>query len=95
MLTDDNLLVERDSGVSGTQRIYRFKNGMGLSLVNGPMLHSYPFAWEAAVLEGVREDGGFDRLSYSTPLTKDVEVFESEDEANEFIQRAAQLFNAD
>ena len=73
----------------GTQRIYRFPSGFGLSLVNGAMLHGYSFAWEAAVLEGVNDDGTFERLTYDTSLTDDVEVFMSDDEANQFIERAA------
>lgn len=38
MLTDKNLLVER-AHLGGTQRIYRFANGFGLSLVDSGMLH--------------------------------------------------------
>lgn len=90
-LTDENLLLERQH-LSGVQRLYRFKNGAGLSLVNASILHSYPFEWEAAVLKGVTPEGAFKGLDYSTPLTGDVEVFQSEKEANEFIAKAAALF---
>ena len=91
MLTNDHLLVERlhPGWVGGVQRLYRFKSGYGLSVVNSPMLHAYPFAWEAAVLKDVSEDGNKFELTYDTPLTSDVEVFSSDDEANEFIKRAA------
>jgi hypothetical protein len=92
MLTDENLLIERphlSSYIGGIQRIYRFKSGYGLSVVNSPMLHAYPFAWEAAVLKGVTDDGDFESLDYSTGLTEDVEVFDSDEEANDFIRRAA------
>ena len=92
-LTDKHLVVERPH-LGGVQRVYRFNDGHGLSLVNAPMLHSYPFAWEAAVINGVAETGASFRIVYDTPLSNDVEVFQSDDEANEFIERAAELFNA-
>lgn len=95
-ITNDNLLLERPhhSKLGGVQRIYRFANGMGLSVVNTPMLHSYPFAWEIAVIKGVDDNGnGFD-LVYDTPLTNDVEVFYTDIDTDIFIQRALDLFGA-
>lgn len=92
MLIDDHLLEEHvhPNGLGGVQRIYRFKSGYGLSAVNSPMLHGYPFAWEIAVLKGVEEDGGWDGdLCYDTPLTDGVEVFMTDEDANAFIRRAA------
>lgn len=96
-LTDENLLMERPhpGGLGGIQRIYRFQSGFGLSLVNCPMLHGFPFAWEAAVLKNVSEDGEQFELTYDTELTSDVEVFSSNEEANEFIARAATILERD
>lgn len=89
MLTDNHLLLERlHPGLSGIQRIYRLDNGYGLSLVNAPMLHCYSFAWEAAVLKNISEDGASFDLTYDTELTDGVEVFFSDGEANAFIERA-------
>lgn len=96
-LTDEYLLIERPhkiSFVGGVQRIYRFPSGFGLSAVNGQVLHAYPFAWEIAVLKGVKDDGKFEGLTYDTPLTNDVEVFSTDREANEFIHRAAKEIGA-
>jgi hypothetical protein len=64
-LTDRNLFTEKPhpSGIGGVQRIYKFTNGWKLSLVNSPIAHCFPFAWEAAVLSP--SDG----LCYDTPLT--------------------------
>lgn len=88
-LTSKNLIVEHPHPIGiGVQRIYRFPSGYGLSLVNTPILHSYPFAWEAAVLKDVSPNGGRFELTYDTELTDDVEVFMSDEEANEFIERA-------
>lgn len=81
MITDDMLIKER-SHLGGVQRIYGLPNGFQLSLINAPMVHAEEFAWEAAV----RDRGG--KLVYDTPLTTDVEVFATDDEANAFIQRA-------
>lgn len=98
VLTDKNLVLERPhpvEAVGGVQRIYRFDSGYGLSLVNGSMLHAYPFAWEAAVLADVSEDGDSYCLTYATSLTDGVEVFETDEEANEFIARAARELGGD
>ena len=78
--------------LGGRQHVYRFADGHGLSVVDSPMLHSFPFAWEIAVLSGVSEDGEHFKLDYSTELTCDVEVFGTTSEANAFIQKARELF---
>lgn len=93
-LTNDCLLLERPNrGVGGSQRVYRFKGGHGLSVINSPMAHAYPFAWEIAVVKNVTDDGDFDGLDYSTGLTEDVEVFMNDDDANDFIARAKNHFH--
>lgn len=86
MLTDENLELERPH-ISGVQRLYKFTNGYGLSVVNATELHSFKFRWEIAVLDPKGT------LTYDTVLTDDVEVFYTDEEANAFIQRAALLFN--
>lgn len=92
-LTDENLVVESPY-LGGVQRIYHFPGNFGLSLVNAPILHSLPFAWEAAVLEGVDKNGYYGRIIYNTPLSDGVEVFGSIEEANTFIARARDYFAA-
>jgi hypothetical protein len=93
ILTNDYLVWEKPHPVfplSGVQRIYRFPSGYGLSVVNPPELHGYPFAWEVAVLKHVNEQGfGYD-LDYTTPLTSDVEVFDNNRDTNTFIHKAIQ-----
>ena len=99
MITNKHLLIDRPHTVSGVQRIYKFKDGNGLSVVNCEILHGYPFAWEIAVLSNVRKnifgEVIFDNLRYDTPLTDDVEVFSTDEEANEFIEKAAQYFGSE
>jgi hypothetical protein len=94
MITNEHLLLTRPNHIGGVQRIYRFAGDWGLSLINGAMAHGYPFAWEAAVLKGVEEDGNFANIAYDTPLTCDVEIFYSDQEANDFIAKAAAHFAA-
>ena len=91
-LTEKHLIKERahPGGVGGVQRLYRLPNGYGLSLVNSPELHAYSFAWEAAVVSKMDEEGNFEELVYDTPLTSDVEVFNDDAEANAFINKAVE-----
>lgn len=94
MLTDKYLLIEKPHPfpmVGGVQRIYRFPSGFGLSVVNGKMLHAYSFAWEVAVLKNVSADGKEFELTYDTPLTNDVEVFQDDKATNEFVEKAIEL----
>ena len=88
-LTNKNLLLERPHPLGGgVQRLYRFKSGYGLSLVNSPELHFYRFAWEAAVLMNVTKDGEHFDMAYDTELIGDVAVFGTDQEANAFIKKA-------
>lgn len=94
MLTDNYLLLEKPHpSVGGVQRIYRFDNGYGLSVVNGAMLHGYSFAWEIAVLKDVAKDGSSFDLTYDTELTDDIEVFDSDEETNAFIKKAIEALS--
>jgi hypothetical protein len=64
------------------QRTYILpKPGHSLSLVKGAIFHVSAFAWEGAVID---QSG----LSYSTPLTSDVEVFATDEEAMEWVVKA-------
>ncbi len=87
---DELLMItgEDRSQYEGVQRIYKLNNGYGLSVVNPPVLRSYPYAWEIAVLKLLDEKGEEFELNYETPLTSDVEVFSTNSEANEFIRKA-------
>lgn len=86
-LTNDHLESERphDPFIGGVIRLYRYGPRFQLSLIDGAMAHSFPFAWEAAVLV----DGC---LCYETPLTDDVEVFRTDEEANAFLDKAKTWF---
>ena len=99
-LSRDGLLVECVHPLSadgtmktGVQRLYRWGQG-GLSFVNHPAARSFPFAWEVAVIRFESAENQQFHLDYTTPLTKDVEVFATEDEAETFRQRAKAYFLA-
>jgi hypothetical protein len=92
MLTDKYLLLEIDnSNIGGAQRIYRFPSGCGLSVINSPRAHVFPYAWEVAILKNVSKDGSEFELTYDTELTNDVAVFMTDEETNEFIEKAIKL----
>lgn len=93
-MTNDGLILTRNTGISGEQRLYRWGN-WGLSVVNGSALHSYAFRREAAVVHFTDKRGPNDfDLCYETPLTSDVEVFQSDEEADEFVERARAYFES-
>lgn len=75
----------------GEQRIYRVGN-YGLSCVNAQELHIFDFAWEIAVIKFHGPTVEDFKLNYDTPLTDDVEVFDSDVETNEFIKKAFEYF---
>ena len=65
---NDKLVVERVPPIGGTQRIYRFDNGFGASVVD----NQYSRGTELAVLHFLSDDNLDFELTYSTPVTDDV-----------------------
>jgi hypothetical protein len=85
MITDKYLEEEHEHNFlnsNGVRRVYAMPNGYKLSAINNPMLHSYKFAWEFAVINALNE------IDYDTPLTGDVYVTHTDEEANAFIEKA-------
>lgn len=67
------------------QRIYRFSNGYGASVIRGPFTYGGPDGlWELAVLYG--ED-----ICYSTIITQDVVGYLSEAAVNKILGRIEEL----
>ena len=80
-LADRNPAKTRPN-LDGIQHVFDLPNGYGLSFINAPMAHAYPYAWEAGVF------GPNGKLTYDTPLTNDVEVFDTEADAEAFLDKA-------
>jgi hypothetical protein len=58
---------------NGVQKIYRFANGYGASVVRFPGSYGYEKGlWELAVIRFNSEDIYDWRINYKTPITKDV-----------------------
>ena len=70
----------------GIQRLYKFDNGFGVSVIKGP--YSYggeEGLWELGVLG---KDG---HLTYETPITDDVEGYLTESAVDNLLERIAAL----
>lgn len=65
------IIEDRPTNYGGQQQVYKFPNGFGASVVNGAILHSFPFYVEVAV---IIFDGDGWSITYDTSITDDVEV---------------------
>lgn len=66
------LIIEREhpAGMGGVQKVYRFDNGYGASVVKTPFSYGGEIGlWELAVLAFTGEDY---KLTYATPIASDV-----------------------
>ncbi len=68
----------------GTQRLYRFDNGYGASVVR----HAYSYGTELAV---IRWNGGDFDLVYDTPISADVIGHLTESEVGDLLRRISKL----
>lgn len=71
----------------GTQKIYRFDNGYGASVVNSSM----SYGTELAVIKFIDEDNDRFNLTYSTPITDDVIGYLTESELEDTLGRIQAL----
>lgn len=73
----------------GTQSLYRFDNGYGASVVQGPYTYGGDQGlWELAVIVW---DGDDFKLTYDTPITDDVLGHLGEGDVAETLQQIADL----
>ena len=67
MIPQSRYLVENKNVYGGTQRIYKFPNGYGASVIRHKGSYGFKSGlWELAVLDSSGD------LCYSTPITNDV-----------------------
>lgn len=76
----------------GTQRVFRFENSYGASVVN----HEFSYGseqgyYELAVLYFHNKDSNESELTYSTPITNDVIGWLSVEKVNELLDRIKEL----
>jgi len=85
--------LERSQGRSGgIQRLYRFENGFGASVVQ----NTYSYGgneglWELAVLKFSGPDIKDYKLTYDTPITDDVIGHLNEAEVEEYLEKIEAL----
>ena len=79
-------------GMGGTQRLYRFANGYGASVVQTPFSYGGGDGqWELAVIRYEAEDSEEFSIDYETEITDDVLGHLSEDEVDELLERIEAL----
>ena len=77
---------------SGIQRIYRFPNGYGASVVQTTSSYGgYEGKWELAVIHSNRDDIDNFELCYNTEITSDVRGWLSEAEVEEILKQIEAL----
>jgi hypothetical protein len=86
--------VEREhpAGIGGTQKLYRFDNGYGASVVRFKYSYGYEYGlWELAVLKFTGTGIGDYNLDYTTPITSDVIGHLTPDEVEQTLTLIAAL----
>lgn len=94
MTTDDIVtsftpMLERDLNM-GVQKVYRFANGFGASVVQGPFSYGGKDGlWELGVIR-FEDEANWD-LTYDTPITSDVIGYQTGEEIGELLARIESL----
>jgi len=84
------IIKDHHKAITGHQVIYRFPNNYGASVVDGKMLHSFPFHTEIAVLAFV---GDKSCIVYDTGITEDVIITRDDVEELEYLNKILELNN--
>ena len=84
------LVLEREV-LGGIQKVYRFENNYGASVIKFPGSYGYEQGeWELAVISFPSDDGKF-HVDYETPITDDVLGYLSWREVEEHIKEIMSL----
>ena len=76
------------AGMGGVQKIYRFPNGYGASVVRFPYSYGYELGlWELAVIKFNGKGADAYSLTYETDITDDVIGHLSGDEVDEILSK--------
>lgn len=84
--------IECESFCGGEQKLYRFSNGYGASVVRDwASFGSEKGLWELAVIKYPKPDSDEFILVYDTPITDDVLGSQSVDDIEKLLQRIEKL----
>lgn len=84
-------MLERPHPLGGVQRVYRFPNGFGASVIRAPFSYGNEEGlWELGVLK-FNEDGSNWSLCYDTRITDDVEGRLSDEAVEKLLKRIKRL----
>ena len=79
-------------GIGGVQKLFRFPNGYGASVVQFPCSYGEDSGlWELAVIRYSGEDNDAFSLTYDTPITSDVLDELSEQDVDALLEQVAAL----
>ena len=83
---------QHPAGMGGVQKLFRFPNGYGASVVQFPYSYGGESGlWELAVIRYSGEDNDSFSLTYDTPITDDVLGYLSEQDVDALLEQVAAL----
>ena len=86
------LLVRERTYVGGIQKLYRFENEYGASVIKGEGTYGFSEGlWELAVIRFTGKDMDSFDIVYDTPITGDVIGYLTETEVNDLLTRIENL----
>ena len=84
--------IPHPGGKGGVQKLFRFPNGYGASVVQSPYSYGGDSGlWELAVIRYVEEDTDAFLLTYDTPITNDVIGYLDEQEVDALLEQISAL----
>jgi hypothetical protein len=87
---------ELNHGLMGCQRVYKFPNGYGASVVQGPYSYGGENGlWELAITKFTSDDGSTWEICYKTPISNGVVGWLSEEGVRLFLKRIKRLKKRD
>ena len=86
---EEYVVIDREL-FGGRQKVYKFPNGYGASVIN----HEFSYGLEVAVVEFIEDEFAEEEiftLVFDTPVTDDVIGYCTEEQVNEILQEVYKL----